>query len=192
MLAENKLFATVDSTVRKASVADIPYLLTDTVGFIRKLPTHLVEAFKSTLDEVREADVLLHVVDASSPSHKEQMEVVAGILQDIKAADKPTIYVFNKVDAIPPMVNDPDLEAENLPPSHEQVVAQLLHNSELSRLLPEAEPGLPALPTHARIDTARISALKDDGILELKQKLFAMVKPEHLTIYPNYLQQVVL
>ena len=94
VLAENKLFATVDSTVRKAGIGDIPYLLTDTVGFIRKLPTHLIEAFKSTLDEVREADILLHIVDASSPVHKEQMEVVAGILTEIGAADKPTLYVF--------------------------------------------------------------------------------------------------
>lgn len=192
VLAENKLFATVDSTVRKAGIADIPYLLTDTVGFIRKLPTHLIEAFKSTLDEVREADILIHVVDASSPAHKEQMEIVAGILQDIKAADKPTLYVFNKVDAIPPMVDDPDMEAENLPPTHEEMVAQLVANSPLSRLLPEAEPGLPSLPTHARVETVRISALKEEGILELKQKLYDMVKPAHVAIYPNYLQQVVL
>jgi GTPase len=193
VLAENKLFATVDSTVRKASIADIPYLLTDTVGFIRKLPTHLVEAFKSTLDEVREADILLHIVDASSPNHKQQMEVVAGILQDLGAADKPTLYVFNKVDAIPIIEdNDPDHDYDTLPDTQEQLTAHFLSTGIHSRLLPEAEPGLPALPTHARVETVRISALKDEGILELKQKLFSMVRPEHLSIYPNYLQQVIL
>jgi GTP-binding protein HflX len=193
VLAENKLFATVDSTVRKASIADIPYLLTDTVGFIRKLPTHLIEAFKSTLDEVREADILLHIVDASSPNHQEQMEVVATILQELGAADKPTIYVFNKIDAIPVIeANDPNLDFDSLPDTHEQLTAHLLSTDAHSRLLPEANPGLPSLPSHARVDTVRISALKEEGLLELKQKLYNLVKPEHLMIYPNYLQQVVL
>src|SRR5690606_15261818 len=97
VFAENKLFATVDSTVRKVSVGNIPYLLTDTVGFIRKLPTTLIESFKSTLDEVREADILLHIVDISHPSFEEQMDVVTSTLAEIGAGDKPTIIVFNKI-----------------------------------------------------------------------------------------------
>ena len=98
VFAENKLFATVDSTVRKIVLHEVPFLLTDTVGFIRKLPTHLIESFKSTLDEVREADILLHVVDISHPFFEQQMEVVQGILSDLKVSDKPTLYVFNKID----------------------------------------------------------------------------------------------
>ena len=175
VLAENKLFATVDSTVRKASIGDIPYLLTDTVGFIRKLPTHLIEAFKSTLDEVREADILIHVVDISSPAAKRQMEAVAAILQDINAADKPTLYVFNKSDLVPP-VYDMD---------------ELPENTE-TNLLPAAQPGLPPLPSHARTELVRISAQTGDGLPELKKLLFEMVRPLHTRIFPNYLQGVTL
>src|SRR5690348_5222132 len=98
VLAENKLFATVDATVRKVSLQNIPFLLSDTVGFIRKLPHHLIESFKSTLDEVREADILLHVVDISHPQHEEHMGVVNKTLQDIHAFDKPILTVFNKMD----------------------------------------------------------------------------------------------
>ena len=99
VFAENKLFATLDTTVRKVVIKNIPFLLTDTVGFIRKLPTQLVESFKSTLDEVREADLLLHVVDISHPNFEEHIESVNSILLDIKSKDKPTIMVFNKIDA---------------------------------------------------------------------------------------------
>ena len=102
VFAENKLFATVDSTVRKMVLDNIPFLLTDTVGFIRKLPTTLIESFKSTLDEVREADILLHVVDISHSSFEEQIEIVNQTLAEIKAGDKPTILVFNKIDAYQP------------------------------------------------------------------------------------------
>jgi len=98
VFAENKLFATLDTTTRKVVFETTPFLLSDTVGFIRKLPHHLVESFKSTLDEVREADILLHVVDISHPSYEEQMGVVNKTLQDIKAFDKPIIVVFNKMD----------------------------------------------------------------------------------------------
>jgi GTP-binding protein HflX len=98
VFAENKLFATLDTTTRKVVFETTPFLLSDTVGFIRKLPHHLVESFKSTLDEVREADILLHVVDISHPAYEEQMGVVNKTLQDIKAFDKPTIVVFNKMD----------------------------------------------------------------------------------------------
>lgn len=99
VFAENKLFATLDTTVRKVVIDNLPFLLTDTVGFIRKLPHNLVESFKSTLDEVREADLLLHVVDISHPGFEDQIEVVNQTLAEIKAADKPVIMVFNKVDA---------------------------------------------------------------------------------------------
>jgi len=99
VLAENKLFATLDTTVRKINIDNLPLLLTDTVGFIRKLPTQLVESFKSTLDEVRESDVLLHVVDISHPNFMDHIESVNTILQEIDSLDKPTIMVFNKIDA---------------------------------------------------------------------------------------------
>ena len=99
VFAENKLFATLDTTVRKVVIENVPFLLSDTVGFIRKLPTQLVEAFKSTLDEVREADILLHVVDISHPGFEEQMEVVENTLRDIGASNKPVFVIFNKIDA---------------------------------------------------------------------------------------------
>jgi GTP-binding protein HflX len=99
VLAENKLFATLDTTVRKVVIGNLPFLLTDTVGFIRKLPTQLVESFKSTLDEVREADILLHVVDVAHPNYEDHMESVAGILQELGCQDTPQIVVFNKIDA---------------------------------------------------------------------------------------------
>ncbi|MBR0298748.1 MAG: GTPase HflX, partial [Bacteroidales bacterium] len=99
VFAENKLFATLDTTVRKVVIENVPFLLSDTVGFIRKLPTQLIEAFKSTLDEVREADILVHVVDISHPDFEEQMRVVEQTLRDIDAANKPIYVVFNKIDA---------------------------------------------------------------------------------------------
>ena len=102
VFAENKLFATLDTTVRKVVVQNLPFLLSDTVGFIRKLPTQLVESFKSTLDEVREADLLLHIVDISHPNFEEHIESVNKILDEINSADKPTIMVFNKIDAYQP------------------------------------------------------------------------------------------
>jgi GTP-binding protein HflX len=98
--AENKLFATVDATVRKVVIGDIPFLLSDTVGFIRKLPHHLIESFKSTLDEVREADILLHVVDAAHPFHDNHIEVVRQTLAEIGAGNIPTVLVLNKIDLL--------------------------------------------------------------------------------------------
>lgn len=108
VFVENKLFATLDTTVRKVVIKNLPFLLSDTVGFIRKLPTQLVESFKSTLDEVREADLLLHVVDISHPDFEDHIASVNQILQDIKSIDKPTIMVFNKIDAYKPMKIDAD------------------------------------------------------------------------------------
>src|SRR5690606_34971971 len=99
VLMENKLFATLDTTVRKEVIDNLPFLLSDTVGFIRKLPHHLVESFKSTLDEVREADVLIHVVDISHPNFEDHIAAVNETLKDINALDKPVITVFNKIDA---------------------------------------------------------------------------------------------
>ncbi|MGO2294857.1 MAG: GTPase HflX [Psychroflexus halocasei] len=113
VFAENKLFATLDTTVRKVVIRNLPFLLTDTVGFIRKLPTQLVESFKSTLDEVREADLLLHVVDISHKNFEDHIESVNEIMKDIKAQDKPVIMVFNKIDAYEPEeIEQDDLETE--------------------------------------------------------------------------------
>ena len=108
VFAENKLFATLDTTIRKIVIETQPFLLSDTVGFIRKLPHSLVESFKSTLDEVREADILVHVADISHPAFEEQINVVKQTLTDLKASDKPTIMVFNKIDAYHPVERDPD------------------------------------------------------------------------------------
>ena len=109
VFAENKLFATLDTTVRKVTIENLPFLLTDTVGFIRKLPTHLVESFKSTLDEVRDADLLVHVVDISHPQFEEQIEVVNKTLAEVcGSADKPMIVVFNKIDAYSHIPKDED------------------------------------------------------------------------------------
>lgn len=109
VFAENKLFATLDTTVRKVTIENLPFLLTDTVGFIRKLPTHLVDSFKSTLDEVRDADLLVHVVDVSHPNFEEQIAVVENTLNDVcGAGDKPVILVFNKIDAFTYTPKDPD------------------------------------------------------------------------------------
>lgn len=113
VFAENKLFATLDTTVRKVVIGNLPFLLTDTVGFIRKLPTQLVESFKSTLDEVREADLLLHVVDISHPSFEHHIDSVDKILEEIGSADKPTIMVFNKIDVYQPeKIDEDDLMTE--------------------------------------------------------------------------------
>jgi GTP-binding protein HflX len=108
VLAENKLFATLDATVRKAEFDSVPYLLTDTVGFIRKLPHQLVECFKSTLDEIRESDILLHVVDISHPNFEEQIDVVNQTLEEIGANDKPTILLFNKIDQLKDPLDMPE------------------------------------------------------------------------------------
>ncbi|MGQ2983728.1 GTPase HflX, partial [Flavobacterium sp.] len=108
VFVENKLFATLDTTVRKVVIKNLPFLLSDTVGFIRKLPTQLVESFKSTLDEVREADLLLHVVDISHPEFEDHIASVNQILQDIKSMGKPTIMVFNKIDAYKPLTIESD------------------------------------------------------------------------------------
>jgi GTPase len=159
VFAENKLFATVDSTVRKIVLDGIPFLLTDTVGFIRKLPTTLVECFKSTLDEIREADILLHVVDISHGASHEQIEVVNSTLAEIGAGDKPMIMVYNKVDALP--------EEERL---------ELL------------EAGVPELSEQPIADRVFISATQRENIEALRKKLTEQVEKRHFQIFPNYLK----
>ena len=169
VLAENKLFATVDSTVRKVAIDDIPFLLSDTVGFIRKLPTHLIESFKSTLDEVREADILLHVVDVSHPYFQDQMETVNQTLADLGAADKPTIIVFNKIDKLVEAL-DPEVEEEmENPPMTLEKLKKTYLNSEGESVV-------------------FISAEEKENIPEMRQAIFEKVKKQHLTIFPNYLK----
>lgn len=169
VFAENKLFATVDSTVRKVVIQTQPFLLTDTVGFIRKLPHTLVECFKSTLDEVREADILLHVVDVSHPSFEDQIEVVNNTLAEIGAADKETIMVFNKIDRYAENTSAEltEVEKEHLPPSLEQLKASYINKE--------------------RSPAVFISAVKKENIEELKDLLYDKVVEKHLLIYPNYL-----
>jgi GTP-binding protein HflX len=171
MFAENKLFATVDSTVRKVVYNRIPFLLTDTVGFIRKLPTTLIESFKSTLDEIREADLLLHVVDASHPSFEEQIAIVNTTLADIGAADKDTVLVFNKIDLLNKEPNQPENEEsvnQPLPVSLDELRATYINRG--------AE------------NVVFISASQQINIDELREVLSAHVSKIYFNIYPNYLQ----
>jgi len=160
VLAENKLFATVDATVRKVSLERIPLLLSDTVGFIRKLPHHLIESFKSTLDEVREADILVHVVDVSHPFHDNQIEVVRRTLSEIGAADIPTILVLNKVDLF--KAQNPEANLEEMKGYYR-------------------EHGFPNI--------VFLSATTKENLDVFKKVLYEEVKKKHLTIYPNYLQE---
>lgn len=167
VFAENKLFATLDTTVRKVIIENLPFLLTDTVGFIRKLPTHLVDSFKSTLDEVREADLLLHVVDISHPNFEEQIEVVNRTLADVcGSADKPMIMVFNKVDAFTYTPKDAD---DLTPARRENLSLDDLKQSWMSRM---------------GEDAVFISARKGINIDELKHKLYERAKQIHLTRFP--------
>ncbi|MDF7821381.1 GTPase HflX [Runella sp. MFBS21] len=177
VFAENKLFATVDSTVRKVVLDNIPFLLTDTVGFIRKLPTTLIESFKSTLDEVREADVLLHVVDISHASFEEQIEIVNQTLTEIKAADKPTVLVFNKIDAYHPKEEafDEVVENEGVEVVIQQTKALSLEKLKKSYLTGKAD------------HVVFVSAQNKENLDELRTKVFELVKSKHFMIYPNWL-----
>ena len=189
VLAENKLFATVDSTVRKIVYEQIPFLLTDTVGFIRKLPTHLIESFKSTLDEVREADILLHVVDASHPFFEQQIQVVNGILKDMNAIDKPMVYIFNKIDLLPIPIEKPSLEemgwdawdytAEN---PDKAAVAKPFTLPELTAEYYN-KPGT---------DAVFVSATKRERVADLRELVYTKVLKNHLLIYPNWLKDSVI
>ena len=166
VFAENKLFATLDATVRKVVIGNLPFLLSDTVGFIRKLPHHLVESFKSTLDEVREADLLLHVVDISHPGFEEQISVVNQTLQEINAADKPVLFVFNKTDAYTFIKKDKD---DLSPVLRENLTLSELKNSWM------AKNNSPSI---------FISALKKQNVDELRKMLYARIREIHITRYP--------
>jgi GTPase len=178
VFAENKLFATVDSTVRKVTIGDVPFLLSDTVGFIRKLPTKLIQAFKSTLDEVREADILLHVVDISHPNYEEQIEVVNNTLTDIKAADKPIILVFNKID----LFSTEEIEIKDWEiGSGDEPVNQQSRIEKVTELLKKSYMHTPQ-PL-----TVFISAEQKENIDELRAAILELVREKHLSIYPNSL-----
>ena len=166
VFAENKLFATLDTTVRKVIIENLPFLLSDTVGFIRKLPTELVESFKSTLDEVREADLLVHVVDISHPTFEEQIAVVERTLADIGCADKPVITVFNKIDAFSFVPKDED---DLTPRRRENIPLAELRDTWMSRL-----PG----------SCIFISARDRTNIAALKSLLYERVKAIHITRFP--------
>ena len=165
VFAEDKLFATLDTTVRKVVVENLPFLLSDTVGFIRKLPTHLVESFKSTLDEVREADILIHVVDISHPNYEEQIGVVESTLRELGGGDIPTLLVFNKTDAFTYIKKDLD----DLTPSGRKNMSLDEHIRDWTR----SHPG-----------SLFISALKKSNIDLLKDQLYQKVKEIHVKRYP--------
>ncbi|MBB6502223.1 GTPase HflX [Pedobacter cryoconitis] len=164
VFAENKLFATLDTTVRKVVIDNLPFLLSDTVGFIRKLPHHLVECFKSTLDEVREADILIHVVDVSHTSFEDQINVVNETLKDLGARDKETIMVFNKIDAYVHPESDEMNEEENATLTLEEFKKSWM-----------AQHNAPAL---------FISALHKENLEEFKQLLYDKVVALHTIRYP--------
>jgi GTPase len=169
VFAENKLFATLDTTVRKVVFANIPFLLSDTVGFIRKLPHDLIESFKSTLDEVREADIIVHVVDISHPHFEDQIHVVNQTLVDIKAADKPTLLVFNKIDAYQFVQKEED---DLTPHTKENVSLEDLKKSWMGK---------------KNTTTVFISAVNRTNIDELRSTLIEMVRTLHMKRYPHYL-----
>ena len=166
VFAENKLFATLDTTVRKVVFDNLPFLLSDTVGFIRKLPTQLVESFKSTLDEVREADLLLHVVDISHPGFEEQMDVVKQTLREIGAGDKPTFIIFNTIDAYTYIKKDED---DLTPATRENLSLDDLKRTYM------ASTDAPCI---------FISALDRQNIDKLRQDLYSMVREIHAGRYP--------
>ena len=168
VFVENKLFATLDTTVRKVVIKNLPFLLSDTVGFIRKLPTQLVESFKSTLDEVREADLLLHVVDISHPDFEDHIASVNQILQDIKSNDKPTIMVFNKIDAYKPLVIDEDdlvTEKTRRHFSLEEWKDTWMHNVGENNAL-------------------FISAVNKENFEDFREKVYEAVREIHVTRFP--------
>ena len=166
VFAENKLFATLDTTVRKVIVDNLPFLLSDTVGFIRKLPHDLVDSFKSTLDEVREADMLLHVVDISHPEFEDQIKVVEKTLADLGCADKPSMIIFNKVDAYRWVEKDAD---DLTPATRENVSLDDLIHTWMTRLSGEC---------------LFISALEKTGYDTLRQVLYNKVREMHVQKYP--------
>jgi len=168
VFVENKLFATLDTTVRKVVVKNLPFLLSDTVGFIRKLPTQLIESFKSTLDEVREADLLLHVVDISHPDFEEHINSVNQILQDIKSNDKPTIMVFNKIDAYKHLV----IESDDL----------ITEKTTKHNTLEEWKSTW--MNNVGEKNTLFISATNKENFEEFRAKVYEAVREIHITRFP--------
>ncbi|GHA36011.1 GTPase HflX [Salinimicrobium marinum] len=167
VFAENKLFATLDTTVRKVVIRNLPFLLTDTVGFIRKLPTQLVESFKSTLDEVREADLLLHVVDISHPNFEEHIASVNQTLSEIKGADKPTLMVFNKIDNyVAEQIEEDDLMTER---TESHYTLDDWRNTWMNRL---------------GDNVLFISALNKENMEEFRRKVYEAVREIHITRFP--------
>ena len=166
VFAENKLFATLDTTVRKVVIENLPFLLADTVGFIRKLPTDLVDSFKSTLDEVREADLLVHVVDISHPEFEDHIRVVESTLKDLDAADKPSIMIFNKIDNYRWVEKEED---DLTPQGKENISLEELERTWMARL---------------KDDCVFISAKENTNIKKLREDLYARVKQLHVQKYP--------
>lgn len=166
VFAENKLFATLDTTVRKVVIKNLPFLLADTVGFIRKLPTTLVDSFRSTLDEVREADMLLHVVDISHPDFEEQIQVVNQTLKELGASDKPTLIVFNKIDNYHWVDKEPD---DLTPPTKENTTLDELKHTWMAR---------------QGVDCIFISAKDRENIDEFREVLYKKVRELHVQKYP--------
>ena len=166
VFAENKLFATLDTTVRKVIIDNLPFLLSDTVGFIRKLPTDLVDSFKSTLDEVREADLLLHVVDISHPDFEDQIKVVDKTLADLGCADKPSMLIFNKIDAYTWIEKEPD---DLTPATKENATLDDLKRTWMARM---------------NDNCLFISAREKENIDELRDILYKKVKELHVQKYP--------
>ena len=166
VFAENKLFATLDTTVRKVVIENLPFLLADTVGFIRKLPTDLVDSFKSTLDEVREADLLVHVVDISHPEFEDHIRVVENTLKDLDAADKPSIMIFNKIDNYRWVEKEDD---DLAPQGKENISLEELERTWMARL---------------KDDCVFISAKENTNIKKLRDDLYARVKQLHVQKYP--------
>jgi len=167
VFAENKLFATLDTTVRKVVIGNLPFLLSDTVGFIRKLPTQLVESFKSTLDEVQEADLLLHVVDISHPNFEDHIESVNQILHDIKSIDKPTLMVFNKIDAYEPEPWDSDNLISKK--TNKNFTIEELETSWVSQ---------------SNGKSVFISALQKDNFKKFREDTYKVVRDIHITKFP--------
>jgi GTP-binding protein HflX len=167
VFAENKLFATLDTTVRKVVIGNLPFLLSDTVGFIRKLPTQLIESFKSTLDEVREADLLLHVVDIAHPSFEDHVDSVNQILDEIDSKDKPTLMVFNKIDAYTPEPWDPEDLTQEKTAQHNSI--EEWKNTWMAR---------------TNGDALFISALEKDNLSEFRKVVYDKVREIHITRFP--------
>ena len=166
VFAENKLFATLDTTVRKVVINNLPFLLSDTVGFIRKLPHTLVESFKSTLDEIRETDLLLHVVDISHPEFEEQIAVVNQTLEELKAGNKPMILIFNKIDNYHWIEKEPD---DLTPKDKSNISLEELKATWMAK---------------SKTKTLFISATEKENIEELKEVLYEEIKKLHIQIYP--------